>query len=510
MMKKPHARQKGFTLLELLLSIGILTLMITGLTQVFDSWHQASVNRAAAADMLRMQRGAEDYVLANFAVLIDATKTGNCRTSFQALPVGTLRTEGYLPSSFRDTNRFGQRMQIFCRRVPDATGVYRNSGEAIEVVTLAGDPGSGDARRVGFNALRDAASAGGPKMGVIAQGNLGMTFDGLAKSLTNDWSVTLSEVGSYTSSANTSGGYLASYGRVRLDSAVTNNEILYRTPMSDDTNGDGIPDLNRMETNLDMNGNSIDNVGTIVADFMDVSGGATFNGNSSASGEKAPKALTVEQLLQVDGAGSRVRTRISDNCQRVAIDPTDLTLGYNFVNKSDGMPCSADELIGGDLILRDNNSNTKLTANRIYADNQLTTPSVQVDNTTYLDKETRVVGNMQMARPDGSGYIRAMQAIAPRINSNSMTTYDLQSTASNVTGTTTMNMGGIVVGNAQVNGDANMDRLQMDNAMRVNNNATFSGRVTVTRRAYIDRRTHNAINCTNELKNAPGVKCSNE
>jgi prepilin-type N-terminal cleavage/methylation domain-containing protein len=320
MIKTMHIAdtQKGFSLLETMLALGLLAILLTGTYVQFDNWATKAINRQAAADMLRLQNAAEDYALANFS-LLKSSPLGQ----LIEFDLTDLSNENYLPSGYRAVNAFNQPIRVFYRvtREPkkDINGVnlspvvyvYR-----IEVMTASEGAGLG----VAPVRLIDAARAGGPKMGVITNTITanGVIFSGNISSVFSEWSLPLTDFdtaitvsGAYTAAADAEGnGYLGSYGIVNLEDAEASDEWLYRTEIS------GRPELNRMETDLLMNNNRIENAGTIVVDRMNVTGNAAFLGETEGT-----KAMSVEQALRINGtAESRINMKTSTAGCSITVD----------------------------------------------------------------------------------------------------------------------------------------------------------------------------------------------
>lgn len=316
MMKQnsvPAMTQKGFTLLELLLVVGLLGMLLAGVYQMFDGWMQRAVNRTAAADMLRVQLAADDYVLANFE-----TFKKDAPNIFQEISIADLKTYNYLPTGYRAMNAFKQPIRVFRRNLRvtkiDSAGapVIDSSGSivlitTIEVLTLSDNP-SGSTIRIGNKRLMDTAQAGGPRMGIVSQNVLaGSTFSGRVSSVFNQWYVQLSDLGpaGYTATADPLGGYLAAYDRVNSEATDANSAYLYRVGI------DGQPELNRMQTQLSMNAHPIENVGTVVADKVNVTGNAAFLGQAQGVAAESAQAMTLEQALRIDSGGAGLESRVN-------------------------------------------------------------------------------------------------------------------------------------------------------------------------------------------------------
>ncbi len=277
----------GFSLLELLLAVGIMAGLTTGAASLFDQWAKNSVNRKVAVEMQRVQDAAKDYVEFNFETVVsdDVPNVGNVAE----IDIDDVINAGFLPESFRPINSFNQEMRIMIRHVAD-DGV---NGDILEVLTV-GDNKSGFNSRVPTQRLFDSATTGGPDLGVISALDMGSNCcSGNIQSVYGTWSVSLSDFSSIYSTTpnNNRGGYMAAYGRVSVV-AEEDQPYLYRVAVP------GQEHLNRMNTNLDMNNNNIINGGVIVSDSMSAVNG-TFLGRET-SNDISENVLAVEGDFDVD------------------------------------------------------------------------------------------------------------------------------------------------------------------------------------------------------------------
>lgn len=273
-------KQNGLSLLEVLLAITVMTVIMTGIAQIFDDWFKRSINQKVATEMLDLQDAAEQFVKLNHERMrtVEVPDVGDVNE----VDIADLIDGGFLSPDYRARNSFGQGLRVLIRNVNDTTV----GGVAIEVVTV-GDDINGDNRMVDGR-LFDAALAGGPKLGLVSDMNLGPNCcNGNIQSALGEWSVDLSDFSSlYNRTPDINhGGYMAAYGRVSLNDDI-DERYLYRVEI------DGRDHLNRMMTNMDMNQQDIINAGTVVSDSMNVSGDATLNGNQT-NGFSSPYVLSV-------------------------------------------------------------------------------------------------------------------------------------------------------------------------------------------------------------------------
>lgn len=472
-MMKRAKTTSGFTLMELLLSIGLLAMLLAGMYQILDSWMQRAVNRIAAADMMRVQNAAQDYVLANFEPL----KTEPINV-FVEMDIEDLKEGNYLPAGYQPRNTFRQRIRVFRRNLeverlnPDGTVSLDVNGDpaviiTIEVVTVSDNP-AGAVIRVANQRLRDTAQAGGPRMGIIS--NMvapGMTYTGLATSPYNEWYVPLSELQSagYTASPDSIGGYLAAYGLVNAEATDVNDKWLYRVTI------DNRPELNRMATNLNMNSHRVENVGTMIADRMNVTGNAAFRGVAQGVTSETAQAMTVEQALRIDTA-NEARINMRDNSGACTF--TDVGGGNRTIS---GGGCN---IAGGELQVVSGADNAIMTIGTLTADGSVITDFTNVDNTT----DSRGISTFENVT--GQDMNISTTALAPLVTVTGPTVETIQMQ------TATMGL----AGNANI-GSSGETTIKLV-AAQVNTGSVSGGHARTFRSSQLDLG--NAAEVTNEIR----------
>lgn len=457
--------QKGFTLLELLLSIALLALLLAGIYKIFDDWLTRSVNRTAAADMMRVQSAAEDFVFANFEAM-RADPPG-----FIEIPVAALIAANHLPNGYQAVNAFRQSVRAFRRNLVtqrlnrDGTGAVNTMGQpimitTIEVLTLSDNNGAIDI--VENDRLLDAARAGGPKMGVVMNIVLGgtVTFTNNIASPMGEWSIPLADINAlYTRTATAVGGYLAVHGLVSSESSEANDNYLYRVSVNQR------PELNRMATDLNMGSNPITNVGTFVADDVVVNGNAAFLGITQGLTTDTAQALTIDQALRVEGAGA--------DESRIYMRQASGTCGLGALPAAPGgtrtmAPVGACTVSGGELNVisaaATNKDATADIAGDLRADGSILTDITTVTDTTTSD------GISTFRELRGTDLTASLNVVAPtsQVNGNLIQTRQLQ------TGELLLNAANSTIDDALVTANARPNQFQSQ-TMDVLNTATFTG-----------------------------------
>lgn len=357
-MMKHNKYNRGFSLLEVLLAIGVMTVLVTGAARIFDDWFKQSVNRKVASETLELQNAAEKFVKLNMDLVTDTMVTSP--GSISEISMAELIDRDFLSEGYVPRTSFNQSLRVFIRRADDDTV----GGTAIEVITVGDNLNNRDSRMLDKR-LFDAALSGGPKMGLVSAADLGVNCcNGNIQSAYGEWSIPLNRLAGLYSPNPTveNGGYIASYGRVSLDDAK-DDIYLYRVEMPNR------PELNRMMTNMDMNQRDIFNAGTVVSDNMAVSGSALLEGRET-SGFSSPYVLAVSEGFE--GVGH-------------------LNISPNGDNKGDLIVIGDDNTSSFDLDVR-NNVNL-LNANGLAQTRNANVTTVQaMSSAAFVDTNIRGVG----------------------------------------------------------------------------------------------------------------------
>lgn len=325
-MRQGFVRHKtqGFSLLELLLVISLMAVFLMGLINVFDKWSQRTMNRVAAAEILRLQSAAVRYIKNNFGSF-----EGDAFNVFTPIPLSELADGVYLPSGYTPRNPFRQTMRVYKRKMrvarlePDGTPTADLVTGAplyttvFEVLTITDDPSATNKVRISNQNLMDIVQAGGPRMGVYSQITTGgIAYAGRITSPLQDWYITYTPgmLDGYLGQPDARAGYLAAYEIVSTSNLVENDNYLYRVDIP------GRPELNQMRADLRMDLNPIQKVGNLTADRVNVAGNAAFLGRGGASDNT--NALTIDQALRLNNAGEhRINMKTpSGGCSFTGLD----------------------------------------------------------------------------------------------------------------------------------------------------------------------------------------------
>ncbi|WP_440543262.1 shufflon system plasmid conjugative transfer pilus tip adhesin PilV [Trinickia sp.] len=218
----------------------------------FTTWARqgiANVQTAAtASQMLVFDRAAQQYVQDNAGQLLPGLSTNNAYT----VPSGQLTP--YLPKGFALKNPFGQTWQL---------QVLKTAGGQLQalVTSQMGKPISDTKQLVQIAAQ---AGAQGGFVPFANQGGDAAMNSTSAMGAYGGWTVPLASYG------NPGSGHLASL--IAFTNSQANNDYLYRVAVANQ------PQLNQMQTALDMGANNVNNADNVTATGVSIQ---NPNGNST-------------------------------------------------------------------------------------------------------------------------------------------------------------------------------------------------------------------------------------
>lgn len=247
----PRVTQRGFTLLEVVVVMG-LSLVMMGVGTTYVVRHMDNLANTAAADHLQAVARAANQYAEDQADAIEATLASGSTAS---VSVSMLKAQGYLPASMSSENNFGQTYAI--RFIKSATGrvegiVVTQGGEAIKplnrrkIAQATGAPGG----HINEESLTDLEGAYGA------------------------WGRSLAEFGFAPGAAELA---YALFVDDAAEQGGVGDAYLSRKAVP------GAPHLNQMQANLDMADHDISNVRNVTAAGASV-GALTVAGQSTLKG----------------------------------------------------------------------------------------------------------------------------------------------------------------------------------------------------------------------------------
>lgn len=255
--------------------LGVMFASLVGLLMIPTYMHFETIaidNAKAATTAQQMQQvsqAAQAYIQANYSAVEANSTASNPAT----ITVSMLQNTGYLPNAFSAANPFGQMWQV---QVLQPT-----PGQLQALVLTQGGTQIGQVQ-----APMIAAQAGAQGGFVPYNGQYGTLNDTVAHGAYSGWQVSMS---GYT---NPGPGHLAAL--LAFNNGNLENNYLYRVAVP------GQPQLNTMQTNLNMGTNSVNNANEVNA-----------QSETLASGEPngQPGALQIgSNYYYGDGTNAAVRT----------------------------------------------------------------------------------------------------------------------------------------------------------------------------------------------------------
>lgn len=314
---RSRRRQRGLTLIETAVALGVLALMMVSLGNITTEYQQAARSRATAIQLNQVTQAASQYVTSNFATVLAQTPVGGGVAYVAATGnnngtggMQSLQQAGMLPASFADRNPYGQQSYVLLRQ-PTA-------GRIEALVTTAGGQTIPD-RQLGGIATATGASGGfvasSPVGGATAQTIQG-AYGGW-RSTTTTWQ----------------GAPVApTAGRVMSTLAFQNGallqDFLYRHDVGD-------PTANTMYTSINMNNNNLNGVNTLTAG----SGTMAINMNTGS----------IANLGAISAAGGQLDVTGGLHATQAVTSGSDMTAANNVTATGGNVSATAGNLTAGNV-----------------------------------------------------------------------------------------------------------------------------------------------------------------
>jgi type II secretory pathway pseudopilin PulG len=240
--------QQGFGALETVIVLMVATLAAAGAAQLWSRYLDRQNNLAASGQMSLVADAASQYIKDNYAAVLAASSA----SAPAVITVAMLRNTSYLPANFADQNAYGQDYSILALK-PTAnklqTLIVTRNGETIKDLYLI-----------------DIAKQIGAQGGYVASSNTAV-----ANGSFGGWSTALAPYG-----VAPGAGHLATALFFQDGGLV--NDYLYRSAVP------GQPNLNKMNTDIDMGGNNLNNATNVNAVTVNATT-ANVSGNANIAGE---------------------------------------------------------------------------------------------------------------------------------------------------------------------------------------------------------------------------------
>ncbi|QAB32648.1 shufflon system plasmid conjugative transfer pilus tip adhesin PilV [Pantoea ananatis] len=247
--RKPRTVHRGNMLLQLIMVLAIVLMVLPGSMDRYAENQQEKVWTGVASHLSFVAQAGKRYIRDNRDTLLNQVGSGPVTISG-----ATLKAQGYLPAGFSLTNDSGQAYQL---------AIAKDPGQAGQLVAFVLTTGGND---IPYKGLRQIAADSEGMGGYIWPSNMAIGADG-------GWQARLTDYG-----LSAQQGRLAAFlSADALGTDADESDRLYRYQVN------GRPDLNRMHTAIDMNGNNINNGGTVNAATGAFTGDVNAGNNVNAS-----------------------------------------------------------------------------------------------------------------------------------------------------------------------------------------------------------------------------------
>ncbi len=359
MLKRLRLRRAhGLSLFGSLMALAVIGVLLAGAGRWLETQLVYAREDRAAARLVTLTTAAQGWALANFPTLLAGPPT-------RTLPLATLVTDGFLGAGFPAADAMSRGSRILLSRT--AAGV-------VEIVVTQ-TVGTGDVRWP-WRAVA-TAPAGIARIGTVAPAGsriAGPTID--------------VDVSAFQAAFAGDPAPRALAAHVRLDRQSVYGDQLYRTAVA------AFPELNRMETALDLAGNDLVNAGAVSAQsfaidtWLDVAGALTVTGDLVVGG-----AASVAGATTIGGALTAASASVTGPAS-VSGDVTVTGAASAASLAVTGTATAATIASSGDLTVAGGASVARLAATSISAD------SITVDDLDTVDlrvRQVRATGRMRAA-----------------------------------------------------------------------------------------------------------------
>ncbi|MFO7817158.1 MAG: shufflon system plasmid conjugative transfer pilus tip adhesin PilV [Desulfovibrionales bacterium] len=224
--------QAGFAILDVLMAIGIFALLLPGVVSFMQMTSQSTDQNAAASHMKSIATAAKQYVLDNHSNIVSSASA----TNSHGISLADLKNEGFLPSGYNGRNPWNQAYDIHAFNPEDAD---------IHLVIITKEGRGSENTDFENRVVPAAASKLGAQGGYVPTGQVSGEDSSTLQGAYGGWNFSLSG----TDISNPGAGHLAF--SEYIDEEQFGSDYLYRDEVP------GHPELNRMTTELDMDGNTI-------------------------------------------------------------------------------------------------------------------------------------------------------------------------------------------------------------------------------------------------------------
>jgi prepilin-type N-terminal cleavage/methylation domain-containing protein len=233
---KKNSHDGGFTMIELVMVLAVMSIMLPALLIYIKDSNLMMTQKAASVFMRQVGMAAETYVTDHYQALL-STSTSTVATE---IPIATLINDDYLSATFNTMNPWYQNYKIYVLE-PSTDDL------ALFVLTEGGQGHDPDRPDFGTKVIPKTANMIGAEGGYVPTGLLTGEPNTMIQGAYGGWSFAFAG----TNIPNPGSAHLAYYKYFVDGTADDTDDYLHRVVVP------GRPELNRMQTTLDMDGNNI-------------------------------------------------------------------------------------------------------------------------------------------------------------------------------------------------------------------------------------------------------------
>lgn len=334
--RKPRTIHRGNMLLQLGIVMAIILFIAPGAMDRYAGIQQEKVWTGTASHLSFVAQTGKRYVRDNRDKLLTQVAGGPV-----IITGATLRSQGYLPAGFSLTNDSGQTYQL---------AVARDPGQASQLVAFVLTTGGSE---IPYKGLRQIATDTEGMGGYVWPANIAVGADG-------GWQAKLSDYGL----SGQQGRLAAFLSADALGTDADESDRLYRYQVN------GRPDLNRMHTAIDMNGNNLNNGNTVNAVTGNFTGQVSAGTNVAASGN-----VTAKGSVTANG-NVTASNNVTANNGITANNDIRSNNGWIITRGSKGW---MNESHGGGFYMSDNDWVRSVNNKNIYTGGQMRAGSLRAD-----------------------------------------------------------------------------------------------------------------------------------
>jgi prepilin-type N-terminal cleavage/methylation domain-containing protein len=283
MKKNIPASQSGFTLLELLLVVGVAAVLMLGAAQMVRSWATTQSAKGAGTQLQNITSMVNEFVVANWSTL---SQTDNIMNDASWVDLQTTLINGGMvdPNTSQILSPIGTPLQI-----------------AFQIDTA--DPTNRIFRTIIFSTrplpngkVTAAARQGGAYAGTWTSFPDTANIYGAYGQWAENPNILLGAPINLPTPPTQEEGYLVSVFEIEETQAI--GPYLYRDVIPN------APDANSMGTSLDMDGNDITGLNSLETETLSVLDTANFNNMNVTGNTQFPNGITVDGMLVSNGSMS--------------------------------------------------------------------------------------------------------------------------------------------------------------------------------------------------------------